>query len=178
MFRSITLSIAFAAAAIAAPASADTISCTGTLNLISGASACSGFFDGNVLDNSAPDVAAQTSALAALGVTFTNFNDYTKIDNLNGATVLNFGTTLLGPTVIGIHFGNGSAVGNSTGFYLFNFAQPTNSITLGIAASSDAVIYTRGAVPEPATWPMMLFGFAGIGFALRRRRDRKPLQIA
>ena len=28
-----------------------------------------------------------------------------------------------------------------------------------------------GGVPEPATWAMMIFGFAGIGAALRRRRS-------
>jgi hypothetical protein len=28
-----------------------------------------------------------------------------------------------------------------------------------------------GAVPEPATWAMMLFGFGGIGFAMRRRKS-------
>jgi len=27
------------------------------------------------------------------------------------------------------------------------------------------------AVPEPATWALMLLGFAGIGFTIRRRRD-------
>lgn len=32
-------------------------------------------------------------------------------------------------------------------------------------------------VPEPATWAMMLVGFGGIGFAVRRRRDR-PLTSA
>ncbi|NTZ43936.1 PEP-CTERM sorting domain-containing protein, partial [Altererythrobacter sp. SALINAS58] len=26
-----------------------------------------------------------------------------------------------------------------------------------------------GAVPEPTTWAMMLFGFGAIGFAMRRR---------
>jgi hypothetical protein len=35
------------------------------------------------------------------------------------------------------------------------------------------------AVPEPATWAMMLVGFAGIGFTMRRRRQGKALmQIA
>ena len=29
-----------------------------------------------------------------------------------------------------------------------------------------------GPVPEPSTWAMMLLGFAGIGFAYRRRRSR------
>ena len=36
-----------------------------------------------------------------------------------------------------------------------------------------------GAVPEPATWAMMLMGFGAVGFALRRRRSAKELlQIA
>lgn len=33
-----------------------------------------------------------------------------------------------------------------------------------------AIVTGSAAVPEPATWAMMLFGFAGIGSALRRRR--------
>jgi hypothetical protein len=28
-----------------------------------------------------------------------------------------------------------------------------------------------GAVPEPSTWAMMLFGFGAVGFAMRRRKD-------
>lgn len=31
------------------------------------------------------------------------------------------------------------------------------------------------AVPEPATWAMMLFGFGGIGIAMRRRRAERPV---
>jgi PEP-CTERM motif len=34
------------------------------------------------------------------------------------------------------------------------------------------------AVPEPGTWAMMLFGFAGIGLAMRRRRRPALAQIA
>lgn len=34
--------------------------------------------------------------------------------------------------------------------------------------------FTINAVPEPATWAMMLLGFGAIGFGLRRR-DRSPL---
>lgn len=36
----------------------------------------------------------------------------------------------------------------------------------GPATSSPAAV--AGAVPEPATWLMMIFGFGGIGFAMRR----------
>ena len=35
-----------------------------------------------------------------------------------------------------------------------------------------------GAVPEPATWGMMLVGFAGIGISLRRRRRADALAAA
>lgn len=38
-----------------------------------------------------------------------------------------------------------------------------------------------GAVPEPATWAMMLLGFGAIGIAVRRSRKQKPgsiLQLA
>jgi hypothetical protein len=34
----------------------------------------------------------------------------------------------------------------------------------------DNVSYRGGAVPEPATWAIMLVGFGGLGAALRRRR--------
>lgn len=34
------------------------------------------------------------------------------------------------------------------------------------------------AVPEPGTWALMLFGFAGIGMALRRRRRPALAQVA
>jgi hypothetical protein len=33
-------------------------------------------------------------------------------------------------------------------------------------------------VPEPATWAMMLVGFAGIGMAVRRRRQPALAQVA
>ena len=42
----------------------------------------------------------------------------------------------------------------------------------GVRVSTGAL--TTGAVPEPATWAMMLLGFGGIGFAMRRRR-RTPV---
>jgi hypothetical protein len=34
------------------------------------------------------------------------------------------------------------------------------------------------AVPEPATWAMLLLGFGAVGFAMRRRRSPALLQIA
>jgi hypothetical protein len=107
------------------------------------------------------------------------------IEGLGGANDFGFGTTLSGLTVIGMHFGNGddSAVNNVTAFWLFNLTTPGSTIHLNptSAGSSNAQLYTTGgAVPEPATWGMMLLGFAGIGMALRRSRRRSGalMQVA
>ena len=47
----------------------------------------------------------------------------------------------------------------------------------GLTGNVGAIPQT-GAVPEPATWGMMLIGFAGIGISLRRRRRADALAAA
>jgi outer membrane protein assembly factor BamB len=42
----------------------------------------------------------------------------------------------------------------------------------------DAVVIGTPAVPEPATWAMMLLGFAGIGYMTYRRRNQNALSTA
>lgn len=58
------------------------------------------------------------------------------------------------------------APGNPTfltgSFTLINPFFGNGNLTISPAA-------VAGAVPEPATWAMMLIGFGGIGFAMRRR---------
>jgi len=45
--------------------------------------------------------------------------------------------------------------------------------------SGPASFYTQAAVPEPATWGLMLLGFGGMGLIMRRRRrDVRLAQIA
>jgi hypothetical protein len=34
------------------------------------------------------------------------------------------------------------------------------------------------AVPEPSTWAMMIFGFAGVGFMAYRRKSKPALMAA
>lgn len=52
--------------------------------------------------------------------------------------------------------------------------------TGGNAAFSGNLSFTQGAVPEPGTWGLMLLGFAGAGWSLRRnrRRDSMLMQAA
>ena len=65
---------------------------------------------------------------------------------------------------------NYTATGAST---LISFTQPSSTHLSNHDVVLDGVIFDRavgGAVPEPATWAMMLVGFGAIGFAARRRQ--------
>jgi len=55
----------------------------------------------------------------------------------------------------------------------FNFPSPE----VGLGNQSAALVnFSVSAVPEPATWAMMLIGFGGVGMVIRRRR--KTLGLA
>lgn len=69
-----------------------------------------------------------------------------------------------------------------------NFAYQNGSTSLGSSYASASSFYVRlvsidgqavpGPVPEPATWAMMIIGFAGIGAALRRRQSKMAERVA
>ena len=164
-----------------------------------GAAACQGYYGGNL---SGSTVSVQQTALNALlnsptvGVAIggsapvinwtalTNSGALLSQVNLSG-NVLNFGTTLFGQNLIGVHFGNNSDPANPppnvSAFYRFDFGNTgASSITFAPNASgfSNAVLYTAtsGAVPEPATWAMMLLGFGIMGAGMKTRRRPATLQ--
>jgi hypothetical protein len=57
--------------------------------------------------------------------------------------------------------------------------QGFSTTNVNQAAVTSAIgVGTPGAVPEPATWAMMLLGFGGIGMAMRRGRKPVLAQIA
>ena len=68
---------------------------------------------------------------------------------------------------------------NAIDVALNNFALGTNLANGNIIVGhSEAFASVGAAVPEPASWAMMLIGFAGIGAVLRRRRKVMPMQLA
>lgn len=55
---------------------------------------------------------------------------------------------------------------------------PSHASNIHIGYSVDTMT-VAGAVPEPATWAMMIMGFAGVGFvAYRRRNQASALTVA
>jgi hypothetical protein len=151
---------------------------------------CAGYYTDNLLGGSPDDITAQQNAIQLLPG-FSSFTvNWTALTNA-GDIVSNGDVTALnnllagagGQVLIGFHWGNvPGTYGNVSAFYLWNNVA-TGAIHLtNTDGWSNAVLYTATpAVPEPATWAMMLVGFAGIGAAMRRRRrDSKPalMQIA
>ncbi len=100
-----------------------------------------------------------------------NPNDATLLFKVNGTAV---GSTLQAGSGSGtpgqqwFNFGTSFTAG-STG--LQNLSLEFRG--LGVTAADFAVdrVYAVAAVPEPGVWAMMLFGFAAIGFSLRRRNN-------
>lgn len=60
---------------------------------------------------------------------------------------------------------------------VFLVADFPNNAGASVEVNAE-VSTTLGPVPEPATWAMMLVGFAGIGWQLRRVRRTPPALVA
>lgn len=138
------------------------------------------------------DSAAALNAL--LGVNTYTGPTLTWIEDLvSSNTTVNFNAALYGQTVVSFHVGaaNGQANGvgyQATAFYVFdagNAIGGLNTFTFNKAGLSNARLYSTGrytpppAVPEPATWAMMIVGFGAVGGSIRfRRRTNATLASA
>jgi hypothetical protein len=98
------------------------------------------------------------------------------------------GTTLVDILINGSVFGQYS-VANGENFFGFLAAPGTGFTSIGFDTNGTGVVDLRQvriglansvpAIPEPGTWAMMLLGFGGIGFAMRRnRRATALMQVA
>lgn len=143
------------------------------------ASACTGFFSGNQLNNS--DISTVQSELSsAFGFNWDGSTLVYSNSGLGGAHSVTFATPLGEPVIFGIHFGNGTGgPGNGTAFYEITKPSTITTISWTYNASSNFWVFEGGApttgVPEPATWAMMIAGLALTGGALRASRKRAAL---
>lgn len=84
--------------------------------------------------------------------------------NASSPSVLSFKVTKFGGGALTID----SLTKNSNGDYFAADVTNTYGVTGNIGANT-----IKGAVPEPATWLMMLLGFSALGAALRQRRQQQ-----
>lgn len=148
---------------------------------------CAGFVDGQAFAGSPASVARLQGLLDDLygaGVKNAGSMTYIKLAGINGAmsqdfSAAPFNTLLNGMTLIGLHYGAGQgSPGNAekadtSVLYLFDAGVDLKTIYWKYGASSDIVLFSTqpgGSVPEPATWAMMIGGFALAGAAMRRRK--------
>jgi len=93
------------------------------------------------------------------------------------------GASLTGPGLGLVSFAP-FAIGNNTGLGASNIsllAGSTYNFSFTGSGNNQAAItgsVSLTPVPEPATWAMMLVGFAGVGMAIRRRRRPVLAQLA
>jgi len=125
-----------------------------------------------VVNNGLFDVAIDVNT-AKGGETLQNFEVW---DTTLNTVLYNY----TGPTLIGNVANNGNGYGD---WYLGNIDLSGLSSTDGILFhavwnnASDGgesfFLVPTAAVPEPATWAMLILGFGMVGFAIRRRRSEK-----
>lgn len=96
--------------------------------------------------------------------------------------IANFGDGRI--NIGGLESGTNGVVGNTNDFFTNYFVPSTGTVTspfgyisstngFGGGSISFAITQAAGAVPEPATWAMMLLGMGAVGFAMRRRSKVK-----
>lgn len=120
-----------------------------------------------------PNTTAVVGA-STITLSFSGTGDFTGA-TFNGVTI----TDLTDSDIIGVELGSS----NVAGFDASRLSFTSNSVSLNLASlstTSDSsivanVLFAASAVPELATWAMMLIGFGGIGLAMRRgRRSLSP----
>lgn len=190
LLAAVSVAAFMATPALAAPPPADGTLLGGCTTAFTNpdATACTGYYSGNLLNGSPEDRAFQAAAIALLpagaGVFDGSQAAWDALDpewKIDGGTPIDFGVTLYGVNIIGAHFGNAfeTAENNVSVFWQIDFGTEGGTLTLANPQGwSNAVLYTPGVVPEPATWAMMIAGFGMTGAAIRRRKARIAVTYA
>lgn len=179
---------------VSAAVTLGTTSCSLT-DLSFAATACSGFYEGNLVSGNSTalsDSAAIINSLLATSYTGSTLPIAETLPGLSGGSTINFSTPLYGQTVIAVHAGVARGQANSVGyqgtaFYVFDagsLSGGTDTLRFNRPGLSNARLFSTStpsvttAVPEPATWAMMLFGFGFVGGAIRLAKRRQKVTVS
>jgi len=148
---------------------------------------CQGWFQGNLNSGQATDLNDSATAVnALLGTSYTGATLplIESIEDISSGNVINFAHNLIGPTLFSAHVG--AANGNNgigyegTAFFLINAGTGLDTITLNVGGLSNARLFATSvpALPELATWSMMLVGFGAIGGFMRRSKKMTRMRLS
>jgi hypothetical protein len=148
----------------------------------------SGTFDATLPANSSESITTYTIALiSASGLTLADLTGAGGAGSVGPESASNCGGVSCdvflfpnGATFLELTTSAGFAGGAVNPFNLS--LPPTNSFAGfdGNTASADSIVTSGSitAVPEPATWAMMILGLAGLGFMTYRRKSKPALMAA
>lgn len=132
-----------------------------------------------------------TGNITSFNITINDSHGSITLTPLNAGAEIGGGLSATATDLLFDFSGSGFALfqhpapGSSEDFLCFaaslcgNFTNATNLLVgtdfpSGVSTSpmrgNLVIASVNGSVPEPATWAMMLVGFGGIGFAMRRRK--------
>jgi len=98
-----------------------------------------------------------------------------SVDTYNSITFKGLGgfeQTFGGGALVASASGNQTSAGTNRRFYFDFGTTPINRIEFKSSGNSfEFDNIATGAVPEPATWAMLITGFGLVGFSMRRRRS-------
>lgn len=164
---------------------------------LQGATACNGYYAGNLNGGSKSMVASAQFALAALGYSWDgNMEGVKKIESFDNKNAISFEVPLTGINFVSIHYGAGQGPtkvpGGTTGFYKIESAKGLFALETRFGSLSNAILYLQpktggpdsdfgpspdtggnpGVIPEPAVWMQLIVGFGLIGFYRRRQQQK------
>ena len=99
-------------------------------------------------------------------------------DNTGNGGVLEIASGPCVPCAIAEWESRWSSAGDPTGQFFLSESTSFGTGAFGQTFINDDVIIATSSVPEPSTWAMMIFGFAGIGFMAYRRKLKPALMAA
>lgn len=126
------------------------------------------------------DISSFTAPIGQISLIWGSVDTYNTLEFLD--SVGNVLAQFTGSNIIGSNFGNQVLPGsNPIVYFSVDGSDSFNLAGLRLTSTSEAFeidnIALQAAVPEPATWALMLLGFGFVGASLRSRKNRDTVRV-